>query len=85
MHNDNDRSHHLYVRALLGACLFADTAPIRAEFLDAASSLDFRKREAEGHSGAKLFNRTPVHDGMAESDVEAEVILHLPNRADQAG
>src|SRR5215831_19928700 len=27
----------------------------------------------------------PIHHGMAIADVEAEVILHLPNRADQAG
>src|SRR5262245_21476773 len=26
-----------------------------------------------------------VHDGMAKADVEAEVILHLPDRTDEAG
>src|SRR5215467_6722230 len=27
----------------------------------------------------------PIHDGMAKSHVKAEVILHLPDRADQSG
>src|SRR5262249_18171499 len=27
----------------------------------------------------------PVHDGMAKAHVEAQVILHLPDRTDQAG
>src|SRR5262249_40045215 len=33
----------------------------------------------------KLFDWTPIHDGMAKSHVKAEVILHLPDRANQAG
>src|SRR5258707_7652764 len=52
---DNDRSHHLYVRALLRSLLFTQH-PIAPRFLHPASPLDFRKGEAETHSNSKLFN-----------------------------
>src|SRR5215475_5118362 len=81
---DNDRSHHLYIRALLCALLLTQHK-IVPWFLDPAPPLDLRKRKAERHSGAKLFDWMAVHDAMAKADVEAEVILHLPDRTDEAG
>src|SRR5215470_7664150 len=54
-------------------------------FLHPASPFDFRKSKTERHSGANLLDRMPVHDGMAKAHVEAQVILHLPDRTDQAG
>src|SRR5258707_3367291 len=81
---DNDRIHHLYVRALLGSLLLTQH-PIALRFLHAAPPLDFRQGEAERHSGAKLFNWMSIHDGVAKADVEAEIVLHLPNGTNQAG
>jgi hypothetical protein len=54
-------------------------------FLRPAPPLDFRKSKAERHASANLLDRMPIHNGMAKAYVEAQVILHLPDRTDQAG
>src|SRR5215831_7222576 len=83
-HADGQRSKSSSLCKSLLCALLLTQHTIVPRFLDPASPLDFRKRKAERHSGAKLLNRMAVHDGMAKADVEAEVILHLPDRTDEA-
>src|SRR6266436_3510964 len=83
-HGDNDRSRHLHLRAFLGALLLTQR-PIALGFLHPAFPLEFRQGKSERHSGTKLFNRMPIHDGMAIAHIEAKIVLHLPDCTDQAG
>src|SRR5262252_10902602 len=59
--------------------------PFAHRLLHPASSLDFRRRQAERHAGTKLIDRMSIHNGVAISHVKAEIILHLPNGTDQTG
>src|SRR4029077_6611949 len=43
------------------------------------------EREAERQSRAKLAYRPPVDQSIARGDVERELVIHLPNGADQGG
>src|SRR5215831_5420341 len=42
------------------------------------------QREADGEAGADLAHRMAVGERLAEADVEAELVVDLPDRADEA-
>src|SRR5215831_11903319 len=51
----------------------------------ASIPLEFRKGEAERYPCTKFLDRTSIHQGVAESNVKTQVVLDLPDRANQAG
>jgi hypothetical protein len=43
-----------------------------------------RERKAEGHARANLVRRVSTRERMTYRDVEAEIVAHAVNQADQA-
>ena len=46
--------------------------------------LEKRERKAEGHARANLVRRMSTRERMTYRDVEAEIVAHAVNQADQA-
>ena len=48
-------------------------------------SIEHSKRKAERQSGADFVYRAAIGESVPETDVETEIVAHLPNETDQSG